>query len=162
MSRLAVRMVPAFVALAVAVIFLSWSHVYEGRSQTVPVLVGWCALVFTILDIIAQTDTRAGRLLHEILSGEPLDSAASLDTTTPTSRAVAACAWIAAFVALVAVIGFIAAIPVYTLAFMRLQGRLPWRKSAITAVVITAITWIVFEQLLSYKVFEGWVFGGQF
>ena len=162
MSRLAERMIPAVVALGIALVFLAWSYVYEGRSQIVPVLVGWSALLLAILDIIAQTDTRMGRMLHEVLSGEPLDSAASADSTAATSSAAVACAWIAAFVALVAVIGFIAAIPVYTLAFMRVQGRMPWRKSGITAIVITAVTWIVFEQLLSYKVFEGWIFGGQF
>ena len=73
-----------------------------------------------------------------------------------------ACLWVAAFVALVAAIGFVAAIPVYTLAFMRLQGRLPWRRCAIAAGLITAVTWIVFEQFLRYKVFEGALFGGQF
>lgn len=151
------------VSFSIAVVFLLWSYAYEGRAHTVPMLIGWCALALTVLDIIAQTETRVGKFLHGLLSGRPLDSSSEPEETgTGGSRAVVASAWIAGFVGLVSVIGFIAAIPVYTLAFMRLQGRKPWRLGLITAALITAITWIVFEQLLRYKVFEGVIFGGQF
>ena len=163
MRTLARRFAPSLMALAIAAVFLAWSYAYEGRSHTVPMLVGWCALALCLLDLMAQTDSRAGRVLHGIFSGRPLDSSAAPAEDAP--RAVgppAACAWVAGFVALVAVIGFIAAVPAYTLAFMRLQGRMSWRQSALTAVVVAAVVWVVFEQLLRYQVFEGVVFGGQF
>ena len=155
------RMLPAFVGLAVAATFLVWSHAYDGRAHTVPMLIGWTAVVLTLMDIVAQTETGVGQTLHEILSGEPLDSS-STETDQSARSAVIPELWVAGFVGLVAIVGFIAAIPVYTVAFMRLQGRMSWRKTAIGAISITAVTWIVFEQLLRYKVFEGWVFGGQF
>ena len=157
------RLVPAAVPLALAAVFLVWSYAYDGRAHTVPMLIGWCAVVLTILDIVAQTETAVGKFLNGLLSGRPLDSSTSADgAETGAAPALVACAWIAGFVALVGVVGFIAAIPVYTLAFMRLQGRRPWRHAVITAILITAVTWIVFEQLLRYKVFEGVIFGGQF
>ena len=126
-------------------------------------LIGWCAAALTLLDIFVQTDTRAGRALRGVLTGRPLD--ASTVPEGPGRRAAgpaAACLWTAGFVALVAGVGFIAAIPLYTLAFMRLQGRMPWRRCAVAAGLVTAVTWIVFEQLLRYNVFEGALFGGQF
>ena len=163
MTGPAARMVPASVSFAIAAVFLVWSYAYDGRAHTVPMLIGWCALVLTILDIIAQTETATGRFLHGLLSGRPLDSSSLPDEGGAAGRqAVIGCAWVAAFVALVAVVGFIAAIPVYTLAFMRIQGRKEWRLCLITAALITAVTWIVFEQLLRYKVFEGVIFGAQF
>ena len=157
------RMAPAVVSSAAAAVFLVWSYAYDGRAHVVPMLIGWCALALTLLDIFVQTETRAGRALRGVLTGRPLD--ASTPPEGPGRRAsgpVAACLWPAGFVALVAAIGFIAAIPLYTMAFMRLQGRMPWRRCAIAAGLITAVAWFVFEQLLRYKVFEGALFGGQF
>lgn len=163
MSTLAGRFAPPLLALAISTAFLAWSYAYEGRSHTVPMLIGWTALALCLLDLAAQTDSRAGRVLHGILSGRPLDSSSAPgDDASRAARPAAACAWVAGFVALVAVIGFIAAVPAYTLAFMRLQGRMSWRRSALTAVVVAAVVWVVFEQLLSYQVFEGALFGGQF
>ena len=163
MSGFVERMTPAAIGFAVAVVFLVWSYAYDGRAHVVPMLIGWSAAALTLLDIYIQTGTRSALALRAILSGRPLDSSTAPNGgTAKASGAVRACLWPAAFVALVAVIGFIAAIPVYTLAFMRLQGRLPWRRCAIAAVLITAVTWIVFEQFLRYKVFEGALFGGQF
>ena len=157
------RMAPAAVGFAIAVVFLVWSHAYDGRAHVVPMLIGWCAAALTLLDIYVQTGTRSARALRGILSGRPLDASAPEEAgAVKASGPVRACLWPAVFVALVAVIGFVAAIPVYTLAFMRLQGRIPWRLCVISAGLITLVTWIVFEQLLRYKVFEGALFGGQF
>ena len=163
MRTFAERFAPSLLAVAIAAAFLAWSYAYEGRSHTVPMLIGWSALALCLLDLAAQTDSRAGRVLYGILSGRPLDSSSAPGDEAPrAARPAAACAWVAGFVALVAVIGFIAAVPAYTLAFMRLQGRMSWRRSALTAVVVAAVVWVVFEQLLRYQVFEGVVFGGQF
>lgn len=157
------RMAPAGVGFAISAAFLVWSYAYDGRAHVVPMLIGWCAAALTLLDIYIQTDTRGARALRAILSGRPLDASELEEAgAVRASGPVRACLWPAAFVALVAAIGFVAAIPVYTLAFMRLQGGLPWRHSAIAAVAIATVTWIVFEQLLRYKVFEGALFGGQF
>lgn len=163
MSGFVERMAPAATGFAIAAVFLVWSYAYDGRAHVVPMLIGWSAAALTLLDIYIQTGTRTARALRAILSGKPLDSSAAPDGgTVRASGPVRACLWPAAFVALVAVIGFVAAIPVYTVAFMRLQGRLPWRRCAMAAGLITAVTWIVFEQFLRYKVFEGALFGGQF
>ena len=155
------RMVPAVMAFAIAVIFLIWSHAYEGRAHVVPMLIGWSAVVLTLVDILAQTNTRTGLALRGLLSGRPLDSS-SPTIGGSTSAPIVACLWTALFVGLVALIGFILAIPLYMLMFMRLQGRLAWHSSAIFSLVITAVIWVVFEQFLQYQIFEGMVFGGQF
>lgn len=157
------RMAPAAVGFAAAAGFLAWSHAYGGRAHEVPALIGWCAAALTLLDLFCQTGLRPAEVLNGLLSGRPLDAESpSAAGAKPASGPAAACAWVAAFVALVALVGFIAAIPAYTLAFMRLQGRLSWRRAAASAGLVTATVWIVFEQLLRYKVFEGVLFGGRF
>ncbi len=156
------RFGPAVCAFAVAIVFLVWSYAYEGRAHVVPMLIGWSAALLTLLDIAAQTRTRAGRLLHGLLSGLPLDGAPAGSETAAAARPSTACLWIAGFVALVAAVGFLWAIPVYALAFMRRQGRVPWRRALAVAASVTLVSWLVFERLLRYRVFEGAVFGGQF
>lgn len=155
------RLAPAAVVTAASCAFLVWSYAYEGRAHVVPMLVGWSAMALSLLDMLAQTDTRPGHVLRGLLSGRPLDSSAAPESESAAVPALA-CGWIAAFVALVATIGFIAAIPVYTFAFMRIQGGLGWRRCAVSAALVTAVTWVVFEQLLRYRIFEGAIFGGQF
>ena len=163
MSGLVGRMAPAAIGCAVAAVFLVWSYAYDGRAHVVPMLIGWCALALTLLDVFVHTETRTGRALRGVLTGRPLDASTPPDASAAgASGPAAACLWIAGFVALVAAIGFIAAIPLYTLAFMRLQGRMEWRRCVIAAGLVTAVAWIVFEQLLRYTVFEGALFGGQF
>ncbi len=162
MNELKERMLPAVSGLALAVMFLVWSFAYEGRAHIVPMLIGWTAVALTVLDIFAQTNTRTGKAVRSLVSGQPLDAPVSEDA--PAGRGsvrMAACLWPVVFVGLAAVLGFIAAIPVYTVAFMRLQGKFSWRRAIGAALIITAVTWIVFEQLLSYRVFEGLLFGGQ-
>ena len=161
MKAMAERMIPAVIAFAIAVIFLTWSHAYEGRAHVVPMLIGWSAVVLTLVDILAQTNTRTGLALRGLLTGRPLDSSSSANGGT-SSAPIIACLWTAAFVGLVALIGFIVAIPLYMLFFMRFQGRLAWRNSALFALLITAVIWVVFEQFLQYRIFEGMLFGGQF
>lgn len=156
------RLAPSLFILAMAVTFLAWGHAYEGRSQAVPVLVGWAAVVLCLLDVLTHIDSGAGRVLRGALSGRPLDSGSDDGGGAEAVRPATACAWTLAFTALVAAVGFIVAVPVYTFAFMRLQAGMPWRACLATAAAVAAVVWVVFERLLSYRVFEGAVFGGQF
>ncbi len=156
------RALPSTLVLLLAAGFLAWSHAYDGRGHVVPALIGWTAVALSLLDLVAHTKSRAGRVLHGILSGRPLDSSSGDEAEAPALSPAVACLWTAGFVGLVAVVGFIVAVPVYTLAFMRLQGRMPWRRSVLTAAAVAVVVWLVFERLLRYRVFEGWVFGGQF
>lgn len=153
---------PSVLVLLLAAGFLAWSQAYDGRGHVVPSLIGWTAVALSLLDLVAHTESRAGRVLHGVLSGHPLDSSFRDEAAAPAVSPAVACLWTAGFVGFVALVGFILAVPVYTLAFMRLQGRMPWRRSAVTAVAVAAVVWIVFERLLRYRVFEGWIFGGQF
>lgn len=161
------RLAPSLSILAAAAAFLVWGHAYEGRSQAVPVLVGWAAVVLCLLDAVASTDSGVGRVLRGVLSGRPLDGGPDEGPDEGGGGAAAvrpavACAWTLAFTALAAAVGFIAAVPAYTFAFMRLQAGMPWRRCLATAAAVAAVVWLVFERLLSYRVFEGAVFGGQF
>jgi hypothetical protein len=57
--------------------------------------------------------------------------------------------WMAAFLASMALIGLIPTIPLFIVAFMRVEGAEPWRIVFPMAVVMTLFVYGLFDQLLS-------------
>ena len=157
------KIVSGLVALSISVAYLVWSYTYVGRPHTVPNLIGWCAVVLSVLDLIAHTNTAFGRSLNGLLSGQALDSAQGpVGQQAGAMKIFVACVWPVLFVALVTLIGFVAAIPIYIFSFMMIQGRLSWWSSLITAASVALVIWIVFDELMNYTIFQGILFGGQF
>lgn len=153
------ELMPAIVVLVLAVTFLLWAQIYEGRGRVVPTLVGWVTIVLATLDIVSHTGTRLGNYIGQVLSG----TARASSKTAPESkrlvqREVVAILWISGFITLVAVFGFLATIPFYMVLFMRVQGRMSWRQSIIVAIVTTLFVWLAFELLLRYNVYGGLLF----
>src|SRR5262249_1988952 len=58
-------------------------------------------------------------------------------------------AWMAAFLTSMAVIGLIPTVPIFVVAYMRLEGPERWRHALAMAAVMTALIYVVFDQLLS-------------
>lgn len=56
--------------------------------------------------------------------------------------------WFIAFLISMAIIGLIPSIPLLIVAFMRVEGREPWRLSLTYAAVVTALVYIVFDQVI--------------
>jgi len=59
--------------------------------------------------------------------------------------------WLVAFMGSMAVIGMIPTIPLFVIAFLRLQGKESWRLTLIYAVVVTVFVYLLFDQAI--KVF---------
>src|SRR5262249_33749167 len=58
-------------------------------------------------------------------------------------------AWMAAFLTSMAMIGLIPTVPIFVVAYMRLEGPERWRHALAMAAVMTALIYVVFDQLLS-------------
>ncbi|PRY87241.1 tripartite tricarboxylate transporter permease [Donghicola tyrosinivorans] len=56
--------------------------------------------------------------------------------------------WFVAFLASMAVIGLIPTVPLIIVAFMRLEGREPWRLSLIYAASVTLFIYVMFDQVI--------------
>ena len=69
-------------------------------------------------------------------------------------------AWPIGFVIGVYFFGFIFVIPIYVFTFVLFQGKMRVRQAGIAAIIATAFTWIVFEQLMNYEVYSGLFFTG--
>ena len=57
--------------------------------------------------------------------------------------------WMVAFLGSMAVIGLIPTVPLFIIAYMRLEGPEKWRHAAIMAAVMTTLIYVVFDQLLT-------------
>ena len=57
--------------------------------------------------------------------------------------------WMVAFLCSMAVIGLIPTVPIFVIAYMRLEGPEKWRHAALMAAVMTTLIYVVFDQLLN-------------
>ena len=57
--------------------------------------------------------------------------------------------WMVAFLCSMAVIGLIPTVPIFVIAYMRLEGPEKWRHVALMAAVMTTLIYVVFDQLLN-------------
>jgi hypothetical protein len=57
--------------------------------------------------------------------------------------------WMVAFLCCMAVIGLIPTVPIFVIAYMRLEGREKWRHCFLMAAIMVTLIYVVFDQLLS-------------
>lgn len=146
------RTVSSVVVLLLTMTFLVTAYQYSAKGAAFPLIVGWVTLVLCALDLIACTRTAAGErltaFLHRPRSGGEEDRVS-------LRREAAGIAWIGAAVGLIALVGFLAALPVYIFAFMKVCGRNSAARSALIACLTTVVIYAVFEWLLRYELYRG-------
>ena len=59
--------------------------------------------------------------------------------------------WMAGFAACMALIGLIPTVPVFIIAFMRVEGREPWKIVIPMAACVVLLIYVVFDQLLAIQ-----------
>jgi len=74
---------------------------------------------------------------------------AHLPASTILLRGFAFFGWMVAFLCSMAVIGLIPTVPLFVVAYMRLEGPEQWRHVALMAAVMVTLIYVVFDQLLS-------------
>jgi len=65
------------------------------------------------------------------------------------------------FFALVLLLGFLIATPLYLLTFFRISGRQSWAKSIIATGVVSGLLYLLFAVLMGLRLFEGLLLGGR-
>jgi len=68
--------------------------------------------------------------------------------------------WLIGFCILVALVGFIVAVPIAVLAFFKLFGRQSWLVSLTMSIGLGAILYGVLHELLRFELYKGVLFGG--
>jgi hypothetical protein len=150
----------AFLLCIIAYMMWEASH-WNLYAKIVPMIVGSMAFFFcsaSLLNAIFRRPEEQAELgLGSAVKGElqqKIHMDLESDTThVPTNiiwlRATIFFGWLVVFMASMAVIGLIPTVPIFVVAYMRLEGPEKWRLVIPQAVGLTLFIWYVFDQLLT-------------
>jgi hypothetical protein len=151
----------ALAVLAIGVGFLLWARTYPPKAAEVPILVAWLTIGLALIDAAARTEIALGRALRRLVSAEQvIEWQAQGEHEAGSRRVAGSIFWVLAYLAAVALAGFLAATPLYILLYMRLHGRRAWLAAAGTAIGTTLGVWLTFELAFRYPLYPGLLFGG--
>jgi putative tricarboxylic transport membrane protein len=136
----------AMIALAIAAL-ISSSH-WDEAEQLVPRTACWAMLIAAALNLITEL-FGADRPAAEAAPDDVPDRGPALTPGVVAGRAGGYFGWLAGFVGLVALVGFVPAIALFIVAYMRLAWRETWRSALIAAAATTVFCWVVFDRGLA-------------
>lgn len=120
-----------------------------------PVVVGGSMLIFSALSLIYLAFGRSDATLALGRKGpggihmDLASDAGELPAIVALKRGALFFGWLIAFMATMAVIGLLPTVPIFVVAFMRLEGREPWRLAIIYAAFVVLAIFLIFDQLIS-------------
>ena len=146
----------ASVALAVVVMLVAGYGIVEAwawptKAKLFPLVIG------IPLFCLAAAEALWSLLGKAAPEGEAREFQLSIGKDTARRTAVAI-AWILAFFAAVLLLGFPIAVPLFVLAYLRLQGRERWTLSIVMTLAVWAVFYGLFDRLLHLPFPAGWVF----
>jgi hypothetical protein len=164
LQRLLIQIALFFVlwAASTAAIWLVQKMMPRPALDIVPLLVGGLALGIAAKGVVNQfrpaesASAGAGGLADEAKS--EIQQSIHMDLESDTGhvsvslivqRAAVFFGWLLAFMASMACIGLIPTVPIFVVAYMRLEGPEPWRLVWPQAISLTLFIYIVFDQLLA-------------
>jgi hypothetical protein len=159
------RLVPTelftlFLIVLVAVMLVQASS-WNLSAKIVPMIVGVMALVFATLSLLNTTfrspegpelEGIADETKHEVERKIHMDLASDtghLPTRVVMLRAALFFGWLVAFMASMATIGLLPTVPLFVIAFMRLEAREPWTLVIPQAIGLTIFIYVVFDYFLT-------------
>jgi len=147
---------PALGLLVLTIIYLVTGYQYAPQARVFPVTVAWIAIVLIGLDVLSRTKTAAGAVVTRWLN--PSAASHKADEQFPLRKQLIAVLWPLCFVALIVLIGFLYAVPIYVMASMYFRGRLNLLLCAVVSAAATLSIWLLFAQLLELELYPGVLF----
>jgi len=142
--------------LCLFIAMLGESFEWSFAARIIPTIVGTGAILFCSLslinDVFGLHERDGGGAIAEKSKKIHMDIAsktAHLPTKVILTRGFLFFGWMAGFAACMALIGLIPTVPIFITAFMRLEGREPWRIVIPMAASVVALIYVVFDQLLA-------------
>ncbi len=151
--------------LIIALVVVSISFSYSERARLIPLAVG---IVVSILAILVLIGERYPRLIRGFdvsltdftkgdLEVERRMKAVSKRGVGTSVRTI--CAWIAGFFLLIYLVGFLIAIPVFVLLFLKIYGHIRWLNTLVVTIVTWGIIYAMFKLVMKVDLFKGILFG---
>jgi hypothetical protein len=153
-----VEYLPALALLVLTAIYLATGYGYTPESRAFPITVGWAALLLGIVDIVSRTQTPIGHAIVRRLNPAAAPEKADAHPHYPVGKQIQAVLWALGFVALIATIGILYAVPAYVFASLLLRGRRSLLTCLVTAAGVTLFVYLLFVQLLMIELYPGMLF----
>jgi TctA family transporter len=124
-------------------------------AKIVPLVVGGMAIGFCVLSLlndIFRRDTVADNVDDEAPAKIHMDLASGVEhlpVPLVLRRAGLFFGWLLAFMASMAAIGLIPTVPLFVIAYMRIEAREPWRLVLPQALLLSLFIYLVFDWLLA-------------
>ncbi|HEY1362852.1 MAG TPA: tripartite tricarboxylate transporter permease [Xanthobacteraceae bacterium] len=147
--------------LALLVVMLWMSLPWPLEAKIVPTIVGIGAIIACSLslanDVLGVRHAAGGDGLAEEARAA-VSQKIHMDIASKTGhlpgyviliRGFVFFGWMVAFLGSMALVGLIPTVPIFVIAYMRLEGPERWRHAVLMAAVMTALIYGVFDQLLS-------------
>ena len=153
------------VLLVFLLIFLGLALSYGPKEKLIPlgVLVPCIVLAIILLlgekypNLIKLFDLKASMLAQTHFK-KPPDAENATNPIGWDNKILSICIWSSGFFLLVFLCGFLIAIPIYLLLFLKLYGNIKWIKAATVALITWGAVYIFFEILLGEELFRGILF----
>lgn len=148
----------------VAAVFAISARDFPPRLAIVPVVSAAVVMFAALLDIarlyrrhvVIQKQCAAIAAGSEAVAVDEAFNLVSPQTDEELETGpIVAVLWFLVFMALIFSVGFLIAIPIYLIAFMRIQGGIAWRTIVVTLAITWAIVYGGFVVALNQRVYPG-------
>tara|TARA_A100001391_G_scaffold87150_1_gene57550 strand:- start:35545 stop:37605 length:2061 start_codon:yes stop_codon:yes gene_type:complete len=112
------------------------------------IIAGAVSLVFVIFSNRGVPKPEGTGEEDDVYMDLRIDTGDNLTPRTIVMRAGMFFAWVLGFLLVMALIGMIPAIAVMIIAFMRIEGREPWKLCIVNSAAATALVYVVFDQII--------------
>ena len=154
----------AFTALILLFVlfFIVTSFSYEHDARLIPLLVGFSTLVLVLAVLVNE--------IHPVSIIEKMNVDWTKDLKVQESspkkkekvvakKLLIIICWIFGFFLFIFLFGFPISIALFTFAFLKIEGKVSWAKALLTAVIVSAAVFVIFEWAMGFGLFEGVLFG---
>jgi len=148
----------ASLILGVAIMICSGWAVYAASGWP------WKAALFPMVIGIPVFCMAAAEVAWVLLGKNPAARAMDFQISSDLPeglvirRTLLAAAWMLGFFAVIVLVGFPVAVPLFVFLYLRLQGREGWLFSAIFSAIVWALFYAIFKWLLNLPFPAGWLF----
>jgi TctA family transporter len=138
-----------FIGIALYMLATAQQWIFMARiGPTVVASILIAAGTISLANKVFFTSARAAQAQGGIHMDVGGDYDGAVPENVATRRAMAFLGWLLGFLACTSVIGLIPTVPLFIVAFMRVEGRESWRTSTILAICVTAFLYGIFDQVL--------------
>ena len=154
--------------LIILFIAMIGSFNYSERARLIPLAVCIGVSILILIVLIGEKYSRLIRSFDSSLidvssgssNGKLLSESITMRERDGPGKVAIIFGWLVGFFVLIYLAGFLIAIPISVLTFLKIWSRLPWTKTMVIAAVTWGFIYILFEVIMKVDLFEGILFGG--